>query len=92
MFFTSIPFIFLSGLSWPTAEIPLVLQKVALLIPSTTAIQGFLRINTMGAGIHYVSEEFIKLCLLMLFYFVVALAVVKYRIYKNNIDHKSDIE
>ena len=56
MFFTSIPFIFLSGFSWPANEMPLLLQKLSLLIPSTMAIQGYLRLNTMGASLAQVSS------------------------------------
>ena len=84
MFFTSIPFIFLSGFSWPANEMPLLLQKLSLLIPSTMAIQGYLRLNTMGASLAQVSSELAFLAMLMVVYFVVALLITKYRIHQNN--------
>lgn len=84
MFFTSIPFIFLSGFSWPASEMPVLLQKFSLLIPSTTAIQGYLRLNTMGASLPQVSKELGFLMMLMVAYFIVALLITKYRIHQNN--------
>lgn len=86
MFFTSIPFIFLSGFSWPTNEMPLLLQKLALLIPSTPAMQGYLRLNTMGASLPQVAKEFSSLIILMLAYFTLALLITKYRINQINKD------
>lgn len=84
MFFTSIPFIFLSGFSWPGNEMPLLLQNFALLIPSTTAIHGFLRLNTMGASLPQVSHELFVLLVLMSVYFTIALFITKYRIKRSN--------
>jgi ABC-2 type transport system permease protein len=84
MFFTSIPFIFLSGFSWPANEMPLLLQKLSLLIPSTMAIQGYLRLNTMGASLPQVSNELGFLMILMVAYFIIALLITKYRIRQTN--------
>jgi len=84
MFFTSIPFVFLSGMSWPINEMPTVLQYFTKIIPSTAAIQGFLRLNTMGASLKQVSHEFVMLLSLMVFYFTVAYLILRYRIKQNN--------
>lgn len=84
LFFTSIPFIFLSGFSYPASEMPWLLQKFSLLIPSTSAMLGFLRLNTMGASLHQVSSEFIRLLVLASGYFILAFFVLRYRIIKNN--------
>lgn len=84
MFFTSIPFIFLSGFSWPANEMPLLLQKLSLLIPSTMAIQGYLRLNTMGVSLPQVSKELGFLMILMVAYFIIALLITKYRIHQTN--------
>ena len=83
MFFTSIPFIFLSGFSWPANEMPLFLQHISLLIPSTTAIQGYLRLNTMGASLPQVSKEIMFMMFLMALYFTSALLMTKYRMKQN---------
>lgn len=80
MFFTSIPFLFLSGFSWPANEMPVFLQKLSMLLPSTSAIQGYLRLNTMGASLPHVAKELGMLVALMVCYFLVALYITKYRI------------
>lgn len=47
--FTSLPAIFLSGFSWPTEAIPGWLHIVSYLLPSTAGIDGFLKLNILGA-------------------------------------------
>ena len=59
--FTSIIFLFLSGVSWPWSAIPAPLKAIAYLIPSTPGIHGFIKINTMGATFQDVWPEFIAL-------------------------------
>jgi ABC-2 type transport system permease protein len=54
---TSMPIMFLSGLSWPTSAIPVPLQAASWLLPSTAAIQGFIATNQMGASLHEVRTE-----------------------------------
>ncbi len=59
--FTSVLFVFLSGISWPWTNMPEPLKAVAMLIPSTPGIHGFVKINTMGAGLSDVMPEYIAL-------------------------------
>nr|WP_194704486.1 ABC transporter permease [Vibrio sp. S11_S32] len=47
---SSLPLVFCAGFIWPTTELPLVLKYLAQLAPSTPAINGFLRLNQMGAS------------------------------------------
>jgi len=47
---TSIPFLFLAGASWPFEMMPVPLQWLARLIPSTAGIQGMLRLNSLQAN------------------------------------------
>ncbi len=54
---TSMPIMFLSGLSWPTSAIPVPLQAASWLLPSTAAIQGFIATNQMGASLYEVRVE-----------------------------------
>lgn len=49
LLFTALPMAFLSGFSWPEQALPLPLQWLAQLLPSTSAIQAALRLNQMGA-------------------------------------------
>jgi ABC-2 type transport system permease protein len=46
---TSLLFLFLAGFAWPLALMPVPLLWLAHLVPSTAGIQGFLRLNQMGA-------------------------------------------
>lgn len=73
---TSVPFLFLSGLSWPQSSIPGFWQGVGDIIPSTFAIRGFVRMSSMGAQIGDVLPEFRALCIQAVIYNVLALIVI----------------
>lgn len=47
--FTSVPFLFLSGISWPKSNVPEFWQYVSWIAPSSFGIQGFVKLNTLGA-------------------------------------------
>ena len=49
--FTSVPLLFLSGISWPLSNFPAFWQYFAMLFPSTYGIRGVLQVNSMGATI-----------------------------------------
>ena len=70
--FTSVPFLFLSGLSWPWSAIPAPLKALAYLLPSTPGIQAFISINSMGAQIHEVLPQYTALWIQALVYFLLA--------------------
>lgn len=70
--FTSLPFLFMSGVSWPQSSIPQLWQWVADLIPSTFGIRGFVRMNTMGASLGDVIKEYESLWIQALAYFFIA--------------------
>ncbi len=72
LLFTSLPAVFLAGFSWPKEMIPDWLNSISLLLPSTAAIAGFLRINQMGAGLNDVATEWQILWCLVGLYFVLA--------------------
>ena len=46
-----LPFFFLSGFAWPVEAIPVHLNALAQLIPSTAAIDGLVRVTQMGASL-----------------------------------------
>lgn len=48
---TSVPLIFISGLSWPGTHIHPFWQYLSYLFPSTFGINGFVQLNTMGASV-----------------------------------------
>lgn len=55
--FSSLPLLFISGVSWPGAAIPRFWQVISYLFPSTLGVNGFLKINNMGAQLVDVSRE-----------------------------------
>jgi len=55
--FSSLPLVFSAGFVWPLESIPKPLYDLALLSPSTTAIQGFLKLNQMGATLTMLSTN-----------------------------------
>jgi len=46
--FTSIPLFFLSGAAWPHAAMPIWMQVVGEILPSTQIVQMFIQLNQMG--------------------------------------------
>jgi ABC-2 type transport system permease protein len=64
---------FLSGASWPTVAIPRPIALVASFVPSTAAIDGFVRITQMGATLADVRTQFLTLWALVLLYATAAI-------------------
>ena len=89
---TSVPFLFLSGISWPQSGIPCFWQTVANYLPSTFAIRGFIRMSSMGARIGDVLPEFRALSILAVLYCLAALGVMyrRYLIHKKYEDSTTD--
>lgn len=79
--FTSIPFLFLSGMSWPESNVPGFWQGVSDLIPSTFAIRGFVRMSSMGARIGDIAPEIRALWIHVIVYGILACLVI-YRRYE----------
>ena len=77
--FTSVPMLFLSGVSWPQSNIPWFWQSISWLIPSTFGIRSFVRMNTMGATLADCMTECRALWAQVAFYFVTAYIVIKFR-------------
>ncbi len=84
--FTSVIFIFISGISWPWTAIPAPIQSIANIIPSTPGIHGFIKINTMGATLRDVWPEYITLWIHSAAYCLTA--VLMYKWWIQNYDPK----
>ena len=78
--FTSLPFLFLTGVSWPQTSIPGPWQAVAWLFPSTFGVRGFIRLNSMGASLSDITQEYQALWLQVLVYFFITCIVYRYQI------------
>jgi ABC-2 type transport system permease protein len=67
--FTSVPFLFLSGISWPQSNIPSSWEAIAWLFPSTFGIRGYVRLNSMGASLPDIKGEYQALWIQTTVYF-----------------------
>lgn len=78
--FTSLPLLFISGISWPGAAIPRFWEIISWLFPSTFGINGFVRINNMGATLADVTTEYHALWIQAGAYFLTTCAVYRHQI------------
>lgn len=78
--FTSVPFLFLSGVSWPKSNIPEVWQWISCLFPSTFGIQGFVKLNTLGATFADIIPEVKALWMQAVAYGVLATQVTYWQV------------
>lgn len=75
--FTSVPLLFMSGVSWPQSNIPAFWRAAACLFPSTFGIQGFVKLNTMGAVITDIAPECKALWIQAGVYFCIAALLLR---------------
>lgn len=80
--FSSVPLLFMSGVSWPQNNIPSFWQGVSWLFPSTFGIRGYVRMNSMGATLEDISTEYHALWIQTVVYFVLAHEVYRFQIGK----------
>ena len=78
--FTSVPLLFISGISWPGASIPPFWKYVSYLFPSTFGINGFVAINNMGARLQEVAFQYKALWVQAGFYFLTTCIVYRHQI------------
>lgn len=83
-FATSLPLLMLTGISWSETALPEFLVWFGKLIPSTPAVAGFVRMQTMGASLNDVSGEYIHLWVLCLIFFVTSLFSIRSIIRRNS--------
>ena len=78
--FTSVPFLFMSGVSWPKSNIPEIWQLTSYLFPSTFGIQGFIKLNTMGCLFSDVWPEIKALWMQVIVYGALATLVTRWQV------------
>lgn len=78
--FTSVPLLFLAGISWPQSNIPGAWRAIAALFPSTFGVRGFVRLNTMGATLNDIQFEYQALWIQTAVYFFATCAVYRYQL------------
>ena len=69
---SSLPQLFLVGASWPDEAIPPFLRSAREILPSVSAIDGFVRIGQMGASLFEVRHRWETLWVLTALYFALA--------------------
>jgi ABC-2 type transport system permease protein len=84
LLFTSIPFIFLTGFSWPTQAMPQWQLWLSQIIPSTPAINGFLALSQRGAIFNDVFYNWLHIWALIVLYLATSTFLVKKLIKKVN--------
>ena len=78
--FTSVPLLFLTGISWPQSNIPGYWQGISWLVPSTFGVRGFLRISSMGGTLQDIEIEYQALWIQVVVYFFITCLVYRYQI------------
>lgn len=80
---TSVVLLFLSGISWPLYSMPKGWVIFSQIFPSTPAIQGFVKLNTMGANLTDVHTEYMHLWTQCIFYFCTTCLLFRYEVKKS---------
>jgi len=76
---TTLPQFFLVGVSWPREMIPPLLSDLRRAFPSESAIDGFVRLNQMGARLIELRGDWLYLWLLAALYFALAVIATRRR-------------
>lgn len=72
LLFTSIPLLMVSGVSVPMEAMPAWLYELGKIVPSSSAINGFIRLQTMSGTLSDVTPELVNLWVLTGVYFLTA--------------------
>ena len=89
---TSLPFLFLSGISWPSEGIPAFWKGISWLLPSTFGVKGYIAVNSMGATLQDISHEYFVLWAQTLIYFFTSCLFYKVQIDRAIKQEKEDLD
>ena len=79
--FTTIPMLFMSGVSWPGSALPPFWKYLGYLFPSTFGINAFIKLNNMGAHFDSIHFEYVALWIQSMLYALIAWVVAR-RVHK----------
>ena len=65
---TSVPFLFMSGIVFPREAMPVPINVLAMLVPTTPGIFGFVKLNQMGATWSEIRPELLNMTALLPLY------------------------
>jgi ABC-2 type transport system permease protein len=71
-----LPLFMVAGFSWPSEAIPPAIRMVSYLVPSTSAITGFVKLSQLGAPLAAANSELLTLCALAVFYNLIAVLLM----------------
>ena len=77
LLWTSVPILLLAGVSYPKEAFPVWLYNVGRLFPSSSAVDGFIALNTMGASLQEIKGEMADLVILAFLYTFMAIILEK---------------
>ncbi|MDR0798619.1 MAG: ABC transporter permease [Dysgonamonadaceae bacterium] len=89
--FTSLIFLFISGISWPQSAIPAFWKYLGYALPSTFGIQGFVKINSMEATLNEVTFEYRMLWLQAGIYWLATCLIYGWNLGRNKLSNESTI-
>lgn len=75
--FTTVPMLFMSGVSWPGSALPAFWKYLGYLFPSTFGINAYVKLNTMGAHFADIRFEYVALWIQTIFYGIIAWYVTR---------------
>lgn len=73
LLWSSVPILLLAGISYPKEAFPSILYELGRIFPSSSAVDAFISIGTMGASLHDVRGEVITLIILAVLYLILAI-------------------
>lgn len=78
--FTSVIFLFMTGISWPETCIPSYWKSISWIFPSTFGVKGFLKVSSMGGTLNDIHDECAALWAQALVYFITACLVYRVQV------------
>ena len=79
LLWSSVPILLLAGVSYPKEAFPAWLYELGRLFPSSSAVDGFITLNTMGASLENIKSEMANLLILAFSYTFLAIILENYR-------------
>ena len=76
--FFSVILLFLSGLTWPVSSFPAFWKYFSYIFPATFGVEGYIKINCMGADFSVINTEFVALWIQAVIYFITACFSYRY--------------
>lgn len=88
--FTSLIFLFMTGISWPENNIPAFWRGVSWVVPSTFGVKGFLVVSSMGGTLTDIKPEYQALWAQVIVYFLLSCLVYRLEINKAEREMKAE--